>query len=176
VSHLHELGCKVWVHIAGENPKIYNRSIECVLVGYSDNSKAYRCLERSTGRIHTTRNTVFAESQDLRIRPLQPGVTVGDAETLPLGSHTPNAGPTTSEETAPSQSTPAPCRSARISNLSGNILGAIPSTYMHDLNAESTTTNIPSPDCACVHGHVNINSDTHAPDGFVHFTFDDEEW
>src|SRR5882724_5838385 len=26
VSHLHELGCKFWVHIPSENPKIYNRS------------------------------------------------------------------------------------------------------------------------------------------------------
>ena len=44
VSHLCELGCKVWVHIPGDNPKIYNRSVECILVGYSDSSKAYRCL------------------------------------------------------------------------------------------------------------------------------------
>ena len=41
ISHLHELGCKVWVHIPGENPKIYNRSVECILVGYSNCSKAY---------------------------------------------------------------------------------------------------------------------------------------
>ena len=41
VSHLHELGCKVWVHIHGDNPKIYNRSVECILLGYSDSSKAY---------------------------------------------------------------------------------------------------------------------------------------
>jgi len=45
VSHLHELGCKVWVHIPGENPKIYNWSIKCMLVSYSYNSKAYHCLD-----------------------------------------------------------------------------------------------------------------------------------
>ena len=28
VSHLRKLGCKVWVHIPSDNPKIYNRSVE----------------------------------------------------------------------------------------------------------------------------------------------------
>ena len=41
VSHLHELGCKLWVYIPGENPNIYNRPVECILLGYSDSSKAY---------------------------------------------------------------------------------------------------------------------------------------
>ena len=59
VSHLRKLGYKVWVHIHSENPKIYNWSIECLLVSYSDNSKAYRCLDQSSGHIHTTHNTFF---------------------------------------------------------------------------------------------------------------------
>jgi len=37
VSHLHKLGCKAWVFIMDNNPKIYNRSVQCVLVGYYDN-------------------------------------------------------------------------------------------------------------------------------------------
>jgi len=41
ISHLSELDCKVWIHVASENPKIYNRSVEYVLVGYSDTSKAF---------------------------------------------------------------------------------------------------------------------------------------
>jgi transposase InsO family protein len=76
ITHLRELGCRAWVHITGENPKIYNRSIECVLIGYSETSKAYRCLDRSTGKIHVTRNVVFAESQDSRPRNLHPGVVI----------------------------------------------------------------------------------------------------
>ena len=83
VSHLRELGCKVWVHIPSDNPKIYNRLVECILVGYSDSYKVYRCLHRSSGHIHVTRNIVFAESQDLRECPLHPGVTVGEAGTNP---------------------------------------------------------------------------------------------
>src|SRR5882724_9124600 len=78
VSHLCQLGCKVWVHIPGENPKIYNLSVECILVGYSDNSKAYRCLDQSSGRIHITCNTFFIESQDLKDHILHPGLTVGE--------------------------------------------------------------------------------------------------
>ncbi|KAJ7469161.1 hypothetical protein FB451DRAFT_1255887 [Mycena latifolia] len=34
------------------------------MIGYSSNSKAYRCYERKTGRIHITRNVEFIESQD----------------------------------------------------------------------------------------------------------------
>ena len=82
VSHLHELGCKVWVHIPGENPKIYNHSIKCILVGYSDNSKAYHCLDWSSGRIHITCNTFFLESQDLKDCILHPGLTVGETDVI----------------------------------------------------------------------------------------------
>src|SRR5882724_5847123 len=54
VSHLCELGCKVWVHISGKNPKFYNCSIKSILIGYSDNSRAYCYLDQSSGYIHIT--------------------------------------------------------------------------------------------------------------------------
>ena len=73
ISHLCKLGCKVWVHVAGESPKIYNQYIECILFGYSDNSKTYCCLEWSTGCIHISCNMFFTESQDLREHLLPPG-------------------------------------------------------------------------------------------------------
>src|SRR5882672_9702671 len=41
LSHLRELGSCAFVLKQGNNPKIYNRSFECVLIGYSANSKAY---------------------------------------------------------------------------------------------------------------------------------------
>jgi hypothetical protein len=78
LSNLRELGCSAWVYNMADNPKIYDRSIKCVLVGYSGNSKAYRCWDRTNGRIHITRNVTFAESQDSRPRPLHPGVILGD--------------------------------------------------------------------------------------------------
>jgi len=60
------------------NPKIYNRSVQCILVGYSDNSKAYQCWDRISGHIHVTRNIVFTKSQDLATRVLHPGVVVNE--------------------------------------------------------------------------------------------------
>ena len=61
ISHLRKLGYKVWVHIAGDNLKIYNRSVECILLRYSDSSKAYWCLHRPSGHIYVTWNIVFTE-------------------------------------------------------------------------------------------------------------------
>jgi transposase InsO family protein len=65
LSHLREYGCKAFVLIQNRtNPKIYPRSEECVLVGYSNHSKAYRCWNPQTGRILTSYNVTFIESQD----------------------------------------------------------------------------------------------------------------
>jgi hypothetical protein len=63
-----------------KNPKIYNRSIECVLIGYSENSKAYRCYHRSTRKVLTSFNVVFIESKDEIPRPLHPGLILDGEE------------------------------------------------------------------------------------------------
>jgi hypothetical protein len=94
LSNLRELGCKAWVYTMGDNPKIYNRSTECILVGYSENSKAYRCWDRATGRIHVTRNVTFSKSKDLVPRPLHPGVIM---EGIPVDSEA--GGTNTTDET-----------------------------------------------------------------------------
>ena len=58
-----EIGCKAFVFIlAGHNPKVYARSIECILIGYAKNSKAYRCYERATGKIYETYHVKFCKS------------------------------------------------------------------------------------------------------------------
>src|SRR5882672_2147695 len=119
ISHLRELGCKVWVHTPGKNPKIYNRSIECVLVGYSENSKTYLCLERSSGHIHVSCNVFFTESQDLKEHPLHPGLTIGgvDAATDDV-QHRHDTGLTTclahTKEPGPKLPEITLCRSVRI--------------------------------------------------------------
>lgn len=59
-------------------PKIYSRSVECVLVGYSTHSKAYRCYNRLTKQILISRNVTFIESQDSIPRPLHPGLIIRD--------------------------------------------------------------------------------------------------
>jgi hypothetical protein len=70
VSHLREYGCRAFVLIQNKvNPKIYQRSEECVLVGYTPNSKAYRCWNRKNKRIVTSYNVDFIELQDATTQP-----------------------------------------------------------------------------------------------------------
>jgi hypothetical protein len=78
LAHLCELGCKAWVLNMNENLKIYKQSIECLLIGYSENSKAYRCWDQANRRIHVNWNVTFAKSQDLQECPLHPGMVLGD--------------------------------------------------------------------------------------------------
>jgi hypothetical protein len=75
---MREIGCRAFVLKLPKknNPKIFNRSIECVMVGYSSSlTDIYRCYDRATGRIHVTRNVEFIESQDEVPRPLTAGQT-----------------------------------------------------------------------------------------------------
>ncbi|THU77641.1 hypothetical protein K435DRAFT_561335, partial [Dendrothele bispora CBS 962.96] len=62
LSHLREIGCKAFVLIQQHNPKIRQRSIECVLVGYERNAKAYRCYHRSTRKVISSYHVRFIES------------------------------------------------------------------------------------------------------------------
>src|SRR6266481_1645686 len=79
LTHLRELGCRASVLIQNHhNPKIYEWSIECVLVGYSLNSKTYRCYDQKTGKIIISRNVKFIEHKDSVPRPLKPGVIIND--------------------------------------------------------------------------------------------------
>ena len=71
LSHLHEIRCKAFVLIQSKDrPKIYNRSIECMLIGYSVNSKAFRCWNKQTGHIIMSRNIHFIETKDVKSHPL----------------------------------------------------------------------------------------------------------
>jgi len=84
-----------------KNPKIYNQSIECMLVGYSSNSTAYRCWDYKTGHIHVTRNVAVGESQDMIPWDLHPSITAkidepDDEDDLPITSN-PDPSTTTSE-------------------------------------------------------------------------------
>jgi hypothetical protein len=49
------------VFINTANPKIAARSVECVLIGYASNSKAYRCWHRESGRIVDSHHVTFIE-------------------------------------------------------------------------------------------------------------------
>ncbi len=62
ISHLREIGCRAYVLISGNNPKIAAHSLECILIRYTPNSKAYRCWDRQGS--HVVRVTL-----PLRLKP-----------------------------------------------------------------------------------------------------------
>jgi len=80
LSNLHEIGCKAFVLIQSINqPKIYNRSVECTLIGYSLNSKAFWCWNKQTRWITVSRNIYFIEVKDAIPCLLHPEhITPGD--------------------------------------------------------------------------------------------------
>lgn len=81
---MREIGSRAFVLIENRhNPKIYERSLECVLIGYSENSKAYRCYHRSSGKVITSYNVVFIESKDDVPRKLHPGLVLDDDDPKP---------------------------------------------------------------------------------------------
>ncbi|KAJ8454846.1 hypothetical protein ONZ51_g12792 [Trametes cubensis] len=52
--------CKEFVHIPDEKrQKLDAKSLECVLVGWSESKQAYRLLQRSSGHILESRDVVF---------------------------------------------------------------------------------------------------------------------
>src|SRR5271156_1179977 len=62
---MREIGCKVFVLIQNRhNPKIYERSVECVLIGYETNAKSYRCYHRATRQVISSYHVRFLESHD----------------------------------------------------------------------------------------------------------------
>lgn len=64
-SYMREIGCRVFVLIQNKhNPKIYDRSLECVLIGCDTNSKTYRCYHRETKRVISSYHVRFLESHD----------------------------------------------------------------------------------------------------------------
>uniref|UniRef100_A0A6V7M0T8 Integrase catalytic domain-containing protein n=1 Tax=Bracon brevicornis TaxID=1563983 RepID=A0A6V7M0T8_9HYME len=63
ISHLRVYGCKAYAHIPKQmRLKLDNKTRECIFVGYSQESKAYRLLEENTGKILTSRDIKFVEN------------------------------------------------------------------------------------------------------------------
>ena len=63
LSHLHEIGCQAFVLIQNfHNSKVFDWSIECVLIGYSQDSKAYHLFHRPSKKILVSYHVSFFES------------------------------------------------------------------------------------------------------------------
>ena len=76
LSHLREIGSRAFALILKHNPKIYERSFECILVGYSPHSKAYSLYHPSTHRLFESFHIKFIERKDEVSHPLYPGRVV----------------------------------------------------------------------------------------------------
>src|SRR5271170_468109 len=64
VDHLRIIGCTAYVHINKQlRTKLDAKSIKCILVGYGNDSKAYRVWNPKTDKIFYSRDVVFDETQ-----------------------------------------------------------------------------------------------------------------
>ncbi|KAJ3493647.1 hypothetical protein NLJ89_g10967 [Agrocybe chaxingu] len=64
-SYLREIGCRAFVLILNKhNPKLYERSVECILIGYNEKSKTYRCYDKKTHQVYSSYHVRFIKSQD----------------------------------------------------------------------------------------------------------------
>ena len=82
-SYLHEIGCRAFILIPKkDNPKIFECSIECVLIGYDPKSKSYRCYDCATQKIHSSYHVRFLESHDGHV-PLAPTNSENDETVNP---------------------------------------------------------------------------------------------
>ena len=87
LSHLHEISCKAFVLIQDRNnPKIYERSIECTLISYELNAKAYRCYHRTSRKIITSYHVSFIESHQVALSPPHVNPPISPLTQTPLDS------------------------------------------------------------------------------------------
>lgn len=64
ISHLKVFGCQVMVHIPKQKRKKFDaKSNECIMVGYSDTSKAYRVFDPVTEKVIVSRDVTFIENK-----------------------------------------------------------------------------------------------------------------
>ena len=63
VSHLKVFGCVCYVFVPDNlRSKFEKKAIWCIVVGYDDARKGWRCCDPTTGKCHTLRNVVFDEA------------------------------------------------------------------------------------------------------------------
>ena len=62
ISHVKVFGSGAWSHIPLEKrAKLDDKALQCVMVGYSDTSKAYRLYHEPTDRVFVSRDVTFDE-------------------------------------------------------------------------------------------------------------------
>ena len=105
LSHLREIGCRAFSLIQTHNPKIFQRSTPCVLIGYAPCAKVYRLWDVTTGKVFNSFHVTFVKHLQSQPTDLLPGTTVNlnpdapptwAALPLPTPLHNPSASTTTS--------------------------------------------------------------------------------
>lgn len=72
VGNIRVFGCKAMMHIVKQKRKKFDaKSKECIMVGYAENSKAYRLLDPETNRIHISRDVIFLENEVIDCSPIE---------------------------------------------------------------------------------------------------------
>ncbi|KAJ3568085.1 hypothetical protein NP233_g5941 [Leucocoprinus birnbaumii] len=83
LAHLQEIGAQAFTLILNKhNPKIRAHSMECIMIGYSEDLKAYRLYHQKTGKVIVSYHVDFIESIDTQPHVL-PKPQVIDIPSLP---------------------------------------------------------------------------------------------
>lgn len=62
VQHLKEFGCRALVHIQKKlRNKLNTKAKDCIFIGYPQNQKGYRLLEKPSGKVIISRDVKFIE-------------------------------------------------------------------------------------------------------------------
>ena len=65
VNHLQVFGCKAFIHVPDQKcTKLESKMKECIFVGYSNTSKAYRFFDPATKAIIKSRDIIFDEQSN----------------------------------------------------------------------------------------------------------------
>ena len=65
ISHFPVFGCKAFVHVPNEKRlKLQPKSVPCIFIGYSENSKAYRFYNPNTQRLVISRDAIFIQENE----------------------------------------------------------------------------------------------------------------
>jgi len=122
LSHLCEIGCKAFALVLTHNPKLLQRSVPCVLIGYAPYAKAYRLWNPASGRVFNSYHVTFIEHLDAIPANLMPGTLVNldeqgilpswDSSASEMSTITPNPLPSPSNFINPSSSIHLPISSS----------------------------------------------------------------
>ena len=85
VEHLHIFGCEAFVHIPDtKRKKLDEKARKLIFVGYSEESKAFRLLDKETNKIQISRDVIFLDSL---IKITEINKVYEDLSFLPAKSH-----------------------------------------------------------------------------------------